>query len=242
MAKYNVTYACGHEGIVNLVGKTSERERKLDWLTYQNCWRCEKKEKDEADAKKPIKATVRMTGTVNDGKITLEIALTGGTINRKDDIKAAGFRWTEPQAGVFNLLSTKVPDKCWVKNYSVPLDVTEESLTELFRKNLEPLGVEETESKISQIDVAMMKKSAEKEEEKKEKTNKLVKPEKPESHPTNKGGKWNGNYYGKKGNRNFYVDGKNYEMTDEEYDECMVYRKKMEDYNTAVKAIKEGNF
>ena len=32
MAKYDVTYACGHTETVNLYGKTSERERKIYWM------------------------------------------------------------------------------------------------------------------------------------------------------------------------------------------------------------------
>nr|DAS58929.1 MAG TPA: hypothetical protein [Caudoviricetes sp.] len=36
MAKYDVTYACGHTETVNLYGKTSERERKIEWME-NNC-------------------------------------------------------------------------------------------------------------------------------------------------------------------------------------------------------------
>ena len=32
MAKYDVTYSCGHSGIVDLVGKGSERERKIKFF------------------------------------------------------------------------------------------------------------------------------------------------------------------------------------------------------------------
>ena len=40
--KYNVTYACGHEGIVNLFGKMSDRDRKLEWLAGEDCPACRK--------------------------------------------------------------------------------------------------------------------------------------------------------------------------------------------------------
>lgn len=36
MAKYDVTYACGHTETVDLYGKTSERERKIEWME-NNC-------------------------------------------------------------------------------------------------------------------------------------------------------------------------------------------------------------
>ena len=31
MAKYNITYSCGHEGTVQLFGKSEERERKIKY-------------------------------------------------------------------------------------------------------------------------------------------------------------------------------------------------------------------
>ena len=43
MAKYNVTYKCGCEGEVQLVGKHADRDRKLAWLTTQQCRACESK-------------------------------------------------------------------------------------------------------------------------------------------------------------------------------------------------------
>jgi len=32
MAKYSITYSCGHEGIEHLVGNETERERRIEWL------------------------------------------------------------------------------------------------------------------------------------------------------------------------------------------------------------------
>ncbi len=40
MAKYNVTYKCNHEGIVDLYGKSIDRERKLEWLKSTLCPEC----------------------------------------------------------------------------------------------------------------------------------------------------------------------------------------------------------
>ena len=45
MAKYTVNYKCGHEGTVQLFGKTSERERKLEWMSQtmlcSDCYKAE---------------------------------------------------------------------------------------------------------------------------------------------------------------------------------------------------------
>lgn len=52
--KYEVTYACGHTGLLSLYGKSEERERKLEWLKTQLCPVCEKAEREkcyDAEAK-----------------------------------------------------------------------------------------------------------------------------------------------------------------------------------------------
>lgn len=48
MAKYNITFSCGHKGTVGLIGKHDYREWKLNW--YQEvglCPECEKERKEE---------------------------------------------------------------------------------------------------------------------------------------------------------------------------------------------------
>lgn len=40
MAKYTVTYACGHTGTIELFGKMTEREYRLKQLTDQLCPDC----------------------------------------------------------------------------------------------------------------------------------------------------------------------------------------------------------
>lgn len=47
MAKYNITYACGHEAVVDLVGKITDRERKIEWLETTLCPECYKKQQLE---------------------------------------------------------------------------------------------------------------------------------------------------------------------------------------------------
>ena len=42
MAKYTITYKCGHEGTVNLYGPYDERDRKIAWLETQDCPHCQK--------------------------------------------------------------------------------------------------------------------------------------------------------------------------------------------------------
>lgn len=41
MAKYRITYACGHTAEVQLYGKESKRERKIKWYNTIDCPDCE---------------------------------------------------------------------------------------------------------------------------------------------------------------------------------------------------------
>lgn len=52
MAKYEGTYACGHDGVVNVIGKMSERQRKLTMLFRIYVRNVKKKKKKEKLQKK----------------------------------------------------------------------------------------------------------------------------------------------------------------------------------------------
>lgn len=48
MAKYNVTFSCGHTAKVDLFGKNIERQRRIKYFeTYEICPECKEKEKEE---------------------------------------------------------------------------------------------------------------------------------------------------------------------------------------------------
>ena len=49
MAKYEITFICGHTETKELYGKTSERENKIAWLEKQVCSECYKKELHEQE-------------------------------------------------------------------------------------------------------------------------------------------------------------------------------------------------
>jgi hypothetical protein len=50
MAKYNVTYGCGHSGTVSLYGKNVDRERKLKWMETVDCLDCCRIKRESAHA------------------------------------------------------------------------------------------------------------------------------------------------------------------------------------------------
>lgn len=56
MAKYEGTYACGHDGVVNVIGKMSERQRKADYAFSHLCPKCAKEEKERKIAEENKKS------------------------------------------------------------------------------------------------------------------------------------------------------------------------------------------
>lgn len=51
MAKYTVTHTCGHEREYQLYGKHTERDRKIEWLSGQECPECRRKAEEEVAKK-----------------------------------------------------------------------------------------------------------------------------------------------------------------------------------------------
>ena len=82
MAKYEITYRCGHEGTVELVGKEVDRQRKLHWLrTSCDCVRCQRA-KEEAD--KSNDNYIRVTVLYKDYKNKYENCSTVSSSYNKD--------------------------------------------------------------------------------------------------------------------------------------------------------------
>ena len=62
MAKYEVTYGCGHIGTVNLFGKLAEREKKIDFMSqFGLCQECLEKAQQESRKRDYEKAVEKNT-------------------------------------------------------------------------------------------------------------------------------------------------------------------------------------
>ena len=48
MAKYTITHSCGCERTYNIIGKHTDRESKIKWLSEQDCPDCKRKAEEEA--------------------------------------------------------------------------------------------------------------------------------------------------------------------------------------------------
>jgi hypothetical protein len=103
MAKYTVEYRCGCAGEINLQGKHTDRERKLDWLARQDCWKCKRKEEE----KLPPSFILR---GYTEG---VEIICNFNSYGIKDILKSRGYGFGEFSLGALGLLMLDHPVKGW---------------------------------------------------------------------------------------------------------------------------------
>lgn len=124
MAKYNITYSCGHEGTVQLFGKSEERERKIKYYEeFGLCTECYKKQKQEENAKLGFLIGGSVADTLSEkGEIQICLSFAGDTLPHKEEIKALGYRWTAVDASQMAYMHK--PDMGWVK--VVPYEHLEE--------------------------------------------------------------------------------------------------------------------
>lgn len=252
MAQYEVKHACGHTRTIQLFGKTKDRYSKIEWMETQDCPCCWGEKKRAEEAKQPITMTIRANGldSDGDGNLLAEIILTGGTINKKDEIKQLGYSWTEERGGVMDFLSTSKPNMAWIKRVPIiELEITHPTAIQIQAdaKQLDATII----GKIGPMDLAMIAERSKKlkeETEKKEiiekKIAEIEKPKRPACHPLvqHPNGRWNKTYYGsEKYGYNYYVDGVNYKLTNSEHAELIAYTAAFNDYRNKIEQIKKEN-
>ena len=130
MAKYNITYSCGHEGTVQLFGKSEERERKIKYYEeFGLCTECYKKQKQEENAKLGFLIGGSVADTLSEkGEIQVCLSFAGDTLPHKEEIKTLGYRWTAVDASQMAYMHK--PDMGWVK--VVPYEHLEEEKEKAF--------------------------------------------------------------------------------------------------------------
>lgn len=93
MAHYDVTHACGHDERIELFGKTSERERRIEWLQERPCMECWKKERAaEAEARKNKEVAMIVEALGNDAAEAVN-ALSNATCTLEGSAKQVA--WAE---------------------------------------------------------------------------------------------------------------------------------------------------
>ena len=228
MARYDVTFSCGHDGVVNLVGPGKERERKLMWLGSTGlCPKCYRERRVQEQEAMPITAVVSLPAGMRPPVV--EIALKGNTKPRKEEIKALGFRWSTPQGGVLDFLSTRAPQMCWVK--LVEIDAVVDAI-----KALKGIA-EQIENHINPLDLEMARRNMAEQKAKDEAVAAIEKPERPACYPA---GRWNGKIYGtpRYGYR-IYVDNVEQSLSADDEVALRDYRKAMAEYKARCAEVRK---
>ena len=236
MAKYNITYSCGHEGTVQLFGKSEERERKIKYYEeFGLCTECYKKQKQEENAKLGFLIGGSVADTLS-GKGEIQICL---SLPHKEEIKALGYRWTAVDAS--QMAYMRKPDMGWVK--VVPYEHLEEEKEKAFA-----IGAKEAE--ISDRELANQKeryqemlseqKLFRKRNKKKLEAQKQLADLLPEKPECIRDGHWNEKVYGKAGRYSIYLDGNKVNISDEEAVGLEAYLGNMEKYRKKKKELMEN--
>lgn len=224
MAKYDVTFLCGHTETVELVGYEKERKRRL-WNMSRTklCRNCYKKKAAEEDLSACLEPLANLD---ENGSIQFCLWLSGNTMERKDTIK-------EMEGYVWRQRPSYLPDikPYWhkiVKEESIQgeLHLLTEMLPEITFREPDPL-------RLRNYEIAQ-KKKAQYEEMMKE-ISCVGKPERPEILD----GNWNGKIYGREGYYSLYLDGEKVLLSNEEAEEIRKYQEDLDEYNEEIKQIKK---
>lgn len=235
MAKYTVTYSCGHDGVVELFGKIEERKKKIEYFEKNGlCSECYKKKMEEATKAEGLvfNASILPRVDLSDGSYLLNVWFSGDTKPLKDNIKAMGYKWCELGTTTESMLSAK-SSLFWnkvIKANSLKGEVESEK----------ELGV--TTFCVSQkfwnkVDCQIAAKAKKEWEEKHKKMAEFQKPEPP---TIIKGCKWNGVVYGKAGSYFIYPNNKKTSITDDDAAEIKRYIEEKEAYLKKVKEIENS--
>ncbi|WP_302013937.1 hypothetical protein [uncultured Akkermansia sp.] len=122
--KYEITYSCGHEGVVSLFGKGSDREYQLKRYGQRVCPDCYKKQLNEEN--KALGVVLHLT--CDHDTDTIEIIAYGDTYAHKEELKALGFKFGEIECTFMPSGKYGQRQKCWyyIPNYSTPEELKNE--------------------------------------------------------------------------------------------------------------------
>ena len=255
MAKYAISYCCGHGSVEKqLLGKEEERRRYIDWaeenLLCPDCYRA-RQLADDASADKFAKLCL-VPGSLP--VISLEVA--GQIEANKEALYKLGYRWTDSTSGgLMGYFSMKRPTRVLALVCKIESVSHAESWTTEREAELAALGYRITHS-LSALDMAYLTKllcdAEDRHNTKIVARDKLAEIEAADPKPgvsplrmriaeleRTAGSKWNGKIYGRPGGYTFYVANTKYSASDEEVREreelvakhaawCEKYREKIE--------------
>lgn len=228
MAKYTVLMSCGHEEEIVLFGKTSERERKIEYFKSCGlCKECYKKKIDEKNKAEGLTLHIAASPCIDteDGGFLLCLWFSGDTITYKDKIKSLGYNWCRSEYNDYK--------ECWTKT------IKEEKLDEE-KEKAAFIGAKNFKLESGLLTDVNCIAAFRRQEKWKEKQEKFAAIEKPLVPDILLGRKWNRKVYGKSGRYVVYLDSQEVAITDDQAKELKAYIGKKEEYERKIKEIEKG--
>ena len=131
MAKYTVKFSCGHEGVVDLIGKEKDRQRRIEYLEGCGlCTECYKAKMRKKEAETPLTLAIQCNPL---DTFPFRLVFSGNTLPVKDEIKKLGYSWGRiGTGGILNVLSKPTP--AWYTDVRTLEELEEElkKATEVF--------------------------------------------------------------------------------------------------------------
>ena len=228
-------FSCGHKDEVELLGKHSERRKKIEYFERSGlCRECYKRKMQKLEQEKPFIFNISALPYIDDeGNILLTVWFSGNTREYKDDIKSlGGYRWSERESAD-DFFSISRSPLCWNKV------IKEKELEEEIKKATS-IGAESIDADDRLFSAINYQIALDKQKEWKDRNDKISTLGKPKAPDVLVGHRWNQKIYGKPGNYSIYPDGEKVSITDEEAEEIRDYIVKKEEYKKKIEEIKNA--
>lgn len=234
--KYTILMSCGHEDTIELFGKNSERERKIEYFKFNGlCKKCYKKKMEEQTASEGLIFNGAILPYIDkdNGNILINVWFSGNTKPYKEKIKELlGYRWCERET-LDDMFSMSKPQLYWNKIITI-----EEYQNEV--EKVVSIGAKIAVAKDDLYTMISYKMAADAQKEWKLKKGKVAEIAKPDVPEIIKGCKWNQKIYGKAGGYSIYPNGQKTMISDKQADEIKKYLKAKDEYDRKVEEIKNA--
>lgn len=233
--KYDIVMSCGHTDTVELFGKTSERERRINSMMKDGlCRECYAKRMREREEEQGLvfNAAVMPDIDEHDGSILLNVWFSGNTKPCKDAIRRLGYYWSE-RASAASYFSGSRPPMIWRK--TIKLSELQGEMEKAASIGANSLVTDSGLFASACYGIALNKHREWCDRQ--QKLTELVKPDVPDIISEHR---WNGTIYGKSGNYSIYLDGAKVSVTDDQAEELRQYIQEKETYNKQVQDIMIG--
>lgn len=239
MAKYQVTFSCGHAQEMQLVGPHKERERKIAYFEKSGqCSACFKAAARAEDAQAEAVVTVKAY-SIGAGPM-LACQATGKIEANKKALKQIGFRWSDEAMGFSDFLSLK-PTWNFVLTHAFQDSAESSAWLADLKSKLHEIGYRLV-AEDNLLDSGMFLRAASEHAAAAAERQRVLaahpKPERPAWYEAiraqHANAAWNGKFYGKSGAWRIYVSNTEYRLSDPQYDELAAYLAKLAEHRKAI--------